>query len=117
MDKEKVVMAMLEKINNDTRAMGVANGVDLMAIEQQVMQNQNSLIYMLSNLHDFIIEKGLFKDPSWLWKSLILQLVSISRSIRAPDTCTKVQQVPIGSASGWDFCLSRGIIEEWLGNK
>ena len=41
MDKEKVVMAMLEKINNDTRAMGVANGVDLMAIEQQVMQNQN----------------------------------------------------------------------------
>ncbi len=64
MDKEKVVMAMLEKINNDTRAMGVANGVDLMTIEQQVMQNQNSLIYMLSNLHDFIIEKGLFKDPS-----------------------------------------------------
>ena len=64
MDKEKVVMAMLEKINNDTRAMGVQNGVDLMAIEQQVMQNQGSLIYMLSNLHDFIIEKGLFKDPS-----------------------------------------------------
>jgi hypothetical protein len=64
MDKEKVVMAMLEKINNDTRAMGVQNGVDLMTIEQQVMQNHNSLIYMLSNLHDFIIEKGFFKDPS-----------------------------------------------------
>ena len=64
MDKEKVVMAMLEKIDNDTRAMGVSNGVDLMTIEQQVMQNRNSLIYMLSNLHDFIIEKGLFKDPS-----------------------------------------------------
>jgi hypothetical protein len=64
MDKEKVVMAMLEKVNNDTRSMGVQSGVDLMTIEQQVMQNQSSLMYILSNLHDFIIEKGLFKDPS-----------------------------------------------------
>ena len=62
MDKEKVVMAMLEKINNDTRAMGVQSQVDLMQIEQQIMQNQASLIYLLSNLHDFIIEKGLFKE-------------------------------------------------------
>lgn len=64
MDKEKTVMAMLEKINNDTRAMGVQNGVDLMTIEQQIMQNHSSLIFLLSNLHDFIIEKGLFKDAS-----------------------------------------------------
>lgn len=64
MDKEKTVMAMLEKINNDTRAMGVQNGVDLMTIEQQIMQNHSSLIFLLSNLHDFIVEKGLFKDPS-----------------------------------------------------
>lgn len=62
MDKEKLVMAMLEKVNNDTRAMGVQHGVDLMTIEQQIMQNQNSLIYILSNLHDFIIEKGFFKE-------------------------------------------------------
>jgi hypothetical protein len=62
MEKEKVVMAMLEKINNDTRAMGVQNNIDLMQIEQQIMQNQNSLIYLLANLHDFIIEKGLFKE-------------------------------------------------------
>jgi phosphoribosylformylglycinamidine (FGAM) synthase-like amidotransferase family enzyme len=64
MDKEKVVMAMLEKVNNDTRALGVQNGIDLMTIEQQVMQNHGSLILLLSNLHDFIVEKGLFKDPS-----------------------------------------------------
>jgi len=62
MDKEKIVMAMLEKINNDTRAMGVQSGVDLMQIEQQIMQNQGSMMYLLSNLHDFIIQKELFKE-------------------------------------------------------
>ena len=62
MEKEKVVMAMLEKINNDTRSMGVQNNIDLMQIEQQIMQNQSSLIYLLANLHDFIVEKGLFKE-------------------------------------------------------
>jgi hypothetical protein len=62
MDKEKIVMSMLEKINNDTRAMGVQNGVDLMEIEQQIIKNQPSLIYLLANLHDFIIEKEFFKS-------------------------------------------------------
>jgi len=62
MDKQQIVMALVEKMNNDTRAMGVHNGVDLMQIEQQVMQNQASLIYMLGNLHDFIVEKGFYKD-------------------------------------------------------
>lgn len=62
MDKPQIVMAMLEKMNNDTRAMGVQNGIDLMQIEQQIMQNQSSLVYMLGNLHDFIVEKGLYKD-------------------------------------------------------
>jgi len=64
MDKEKIVMAMLEKINNDTRAMGVQSNVDLMQIEQQIMQNQGSMMYLLSNLHDFIIQKELFKEIS-----------------------------------------------------
>lgn len=62
MDKEKVVMAMLEKINNDTRSAGIQNGINLMEVEQQIIKNQSSLVYLLGNLHDFIIEKGLFKD-------------------------------------------------------
>ena len=61
MDKEKIVMSMLEKINNDTRAMGVQNGIDLREIEQQIIKNQPCLIYLLANLHDFIIEKEFFK--------------------------------------------------------
>jgi hypothetical protein len=62
MDKEKIVMAMLEKINNDTRSAAIQNGINLMEVEQQIIKNQSSLMYLLANLHDFIIEKGLFKD-------------------------------------------------------
>jgi hypothetical protein len=61
MDKEKVVMAMLEKMNNDTRSMGTQTGIDLMTIEQQIMQNQPGLTYMLGSLYDFILERGFFK--------------------------------------------------------
>ena len=62
MEKEKIVMSMLEKINNDTRSAGIQSGIDLMEIEQQIIKNQPSLLYLLANLHDFIIEKGFFKD-------------------------------------------------------
>ena len=60
MTKEQVVSAMLEKINNDTRAMGVQNGIQLSDIEQQIIQNQPGLNYIISNLYDFILEKKLF---------------------------------------------------------
>lgn len=60
MTKEQVVSAMLEKINNDTRAMGVQNGIQLSDIEQQIIHNQPGLNYIISNLYDFIVEKKLF---------------------------------------------------------
>ena len=62
MDKEKVVMAMLEKVNNDTRSAGIQNGINLMELEQAIIKNEPSLVYLLGNLYDFIIEKGYFKD-------------------------------------------------------
>ena len=62
MDKEKVVLAMLEKINNDTRVAGIQSGVSLIDVEQQIIKNQSSLTYLLGNLYDFIIEKDLFKE-------------------------------------------------------
>lgn len=62
MNKEQIVMALLEKMNNDTRSAGLQNGIDLMQIEQQIISNHDGLIYLLSNLHDFIIEKNFFKD-------------------------------------------------------
>lgn len=60
MNKEQVVMAMLEKINNDTRSMGVQNGIQLSDIEQQIIHNQPGLIYILSNLYDFLLDKKYF---------------------------------------------------------
>jgi hypothetical protein len=62
MDKEKVVLAMLEKMNNDTRAAGIQSGISLIDVEQQIIQNQSSLTYLLGSLYDFIIEKDLFKE-------------------------------------------------------
>jgi hypothetical protein len=62
MDKEKVVLAMLEKMNNDTRAAGIQSGVSLIEVEQQIIKNESSLTYLLGSLYDFIIEKDLFKE-------------------------------------------------------
>ena len=53
MDKEKIVLALLEKMNNDTRSAGLQNGIDLMQIEQQIIANaavnkgQNSISSVL----------------------------------------------------------------------
>jgi hypothetical protein len=62
MDKQQIVMALLEKMNNDTRSAGLQNGIDLMQIEQQIISNHDGLVYLLSSLYDFIIEKNFFKD-------------------------------------------------------
>jgi len=62
MDKEKVVHAMLEKVQNDTRSACVQSGMDLMEIEQTIIKNQQGLLWTLSNLYDFIVEKDLFKN-------------------------------------------------------
>ena len=62
MNKEQIVMALLEKMNNDTRSAGIQNGINLMEVEQQIIKNQSSLVYLLGSLYDFIIEKEYFKD-------------------------------------------------------
>jgi hypothetical protein len=61
MDKEKIVLALLEKMNNDTRSAGLQNGIDLMQIEQQIISNADGLRYLLGSLYDFIVEKEFFK--------------------------------------------------------
>lgn len=61
MDKEKIVLALLEKMNNDTRSAGLQNGIDLMQIEQQIIANADGLQYLLGSLYDFIVEKEFFK--------------------------------------------------------
>jgi hypothetical protein len=61
MDKEKIVLALLEKMNNDTRSAGLQNGIDLMQIEQQIIANADGLHYLLGSLYDFIVEKEFFK--------------------------------------------------------
>jgi hypothetical protein len=62
MNKEQIVMALVEKMNNDTRSAGIQNGINLMEVEQQIIKNQSSLMYLLASLYDFIIEKEYFKD-------------------------------------------------------
>jgi len=62
MTKEQIVMALVEKMNNDTRSAGIQNGINLMEVEQQIIKNQSSLVYLLGSLYDFIIEKEYFKD-------------------------------------------------------
>ena len=62
MNKEQIVMALLEKMNNDTRSAGIQNGINLMEVEQQIIKNQSSLVYLLGSLYDFIIEKEYFKN-------------------------------------------------------
>jgi len=57
MDKIRTVMLMVEKMNNDTRALGVQSGVDLMDIEKQVESNTSVLTYLLSNVYDLLVEK------------------------------------------------------------
>lgn len=62
MNKEQIVMALVEKMNNDTRSAGIQNGINLMEVEQQIIKNQSSLVYLLGSLYDFIIEKEYFKN-------------------------------------------------------
>ncbi len=62
MDKMQVVMLMLEKMNNDTRAMGVQSGIKLEDIEQQIITNDQPLKYMLSNIYDILVEKEVIKN-------------------------------------------------------
>ena len=62
MTKEQIVMALVEKMNNDTRSAGIQNGINLMEVEQQIIKNQSSLVYLLGSLYDFIIEKEYFKN-------------------------------------------------------
>jgi hypothetical protein len=59
MEKEKVVLVMLEKLNNDTRFAGVSSGADIADVEQQIIKNQPFLQWQMGNMYDTLIEKGI----------------------------------------------------------
>lgn len=59
MEKEKVVLLMLEKLNNDTRFAGVSSGADIADVEQQIIKNQPFLEWQMGNMYDTLIEKGI----------------------------------------------------------
>jgi hypothetical protein len=58
MEKEKVVLLMLEKLNNDTRFAGVSSGADIADVEQQIIKNQPFLQWQMNNMYDILVEKG-----------------------------------------------------------
>lgn len=58
MEKEKVVLLMLEKLNNDTRFAGVSSGEDIADVEQQIIKNQPFLQWQMNNMYDTLVEKG-----------------------------------------------------------
>ena len=58
MEKEKVVLLMLEKLNNDTRFAGVSSGADIADVEQQIIKNQPFLQWQMGNMYDLLVEKG-----------------------------------------------------------
>jgi hypothetical protein len=58
MEKEKVVLMMLEKLNNDTRFAGVSSGADIADVEQQIIKNQPFLQWQLGSMYDLLVEKG-----------------------------------------------------------
>jgi hypothetical protein len=58
MEKEKVVLLMLEKLNNDTRFAGVSSGADIADVEQQIIKNQPFLQWQMNNMYDTLVEKG-----------------------------------------------------------
>ena len=58
MEKEKVVLLMLEKLNNDTRYAGVSSGADIADVEQQIIKNQPFLQWQMNNMYDTLVEKG-----------------------------------------------------------
>lgn len=58
MEKEKVVLLMLEKLNNDTRFAGVSSGADIADVEQQIIKNQPFLQWQMNNMYDLLVEKG-----------------------------------------------------------
>lgn len=59
MEKEKVVLLMLEKLNNDTRFAGVSSGADIADVEQQIIKNQPFLQWQLGSMYDLLVEKGI----------------------------------------------------------
>lgn len=59
MEKEKVVLLMLEKLNNDTRFAGVSSGADIADVEQQIIKNQPFLQWQMNNMYDLLVEKGI----------------------------------------------------------
>lgn len=59
MEKEKVVLVMLEKLNNDTRFAGVSSGADIADVEQQIIHNQPFLQWQMGNMYDTLVEKGI----------------------------------------------------------
>jgi hypothetical protein len=59
MEKEKVVLLMLEKLNNDTRFAGVSSGADIADVEQQIIKNQPFLEWQMGNMYDTLVEKGI----------------------------------------------------------
>ena len=58
MEKEKVGLLMLEKLNNDTRFAGVSSGADIADVEQQIIKNQPFLQWQMNNMYDILVEKG-----------------------------------------------------------
>ena len=58
MEQEKVVLLMLEKLNNDTRFAGVSSGADIADVEQQIIKNQPFLQWQMNNMYDTLVEKG-----------------------------------------------------------
>ena len=59
MEKEKVILLMLEKLNNDTRFAGVSSGADIADVEQQIIKNQPFLQWQMNNMYDTLVEKGI----------------------------------------------------------
>lgn len=59
MTREEVVSMMVEKINDDNRAICNNIGMSEADIEAQIEQSRTALIFMCNNLYDLLKEKAI----------------------------------------------------------
>ena len=61
MDKDQVVNMMLESFISDNRMMGAGNGMPEDEVEKFIEQSKPSIIYMLSNAYDKLVENKILQ--------------------------------------------------------
>lgn len=59
MTREEVVSMMVEKINDDNRAICNNIGMSEADIEAQIEQSRTALVFMCNNLYDLLKEKAI----------------------------------------------------------